>query len=135
VSHAYIHCELSFNTHHTQRISAAVVRYDAQNIREQSAQPIWRALLLDADAGAALAGARVLDVHFRPAGPALCCVASTRVCPVRRTHTFTDVNFYALRETDGTWDNGYTHACLDSALRFVRPSGHVGSCITRPPAL
>eukprot|EP00966_Prymnesium_polylepis_P267621 6182511-Prymnesium_polylepis.2 len=27
----------------------------------------------------ALAG--VFDVHFRPAGPALCCVASTRVCP------------------------------------------------------
>eukprot|EP00966_Prymnesium_polylepis_P203722 4719787-Prymnesium_polylepis.1 len=27
--------------------------------------------------------------HFRPAGPALCCVASTRVCPVRRTQTFT----------------------------------------------
>eukprot|EP00966_Prymnesium_polylepis_P302616 6991202-Prymnesium_polylepis.1 len=31
----------------------------------------------------------VLDIHFRPAGPALCCVASTRVYPVRRTHTFT----------------------------------------------
>jgi hypothetical protein len=43
----------SFYTHHTQRISAAVVRYDAQNTREQSAQPIRRALLLDADAGAA----------------------------------------------------------------------------------
>lgn len=39
--------------HHTQRISTAVVRYDAQNIREQSAQPIRRALLLDVDAGAA----------------------------------------------------------------------------------
>eukprot|EP00966_Prymnesium_polylepis_P304392 7032609-Prymnesium_polylepis.1 len=43
----------SFYTHHTQRISAAVLRYDAQNIREQSAQFIRRALLLDADAGAA----------------------------------------------------------------------------------
>ena len=43
----------SFYTHHTQRISTAVVRYDAQNIREQSAQPIRRALLLDVDAGAA----------------------------------------------------------------------------------
>eukprot|EP00966_Prymnesium_polylepis_P110088 2547382-Prymnesium_polylepis.1 len=31
-----------------------------------------------------------------------------------------------LRETDGTWDNGYT--------QFVRPSGHVGSCIARRPA-
>ena len=43
----------SYFTHHTQRISTAVVRYDAQNIREQSAQTIRRALLLDADAGAA----------------------------------------------------------------------------------
>ena len=43
----------SFYTHHTQRISTAVVRYDAQNIREQSAQLIRRALLLDVDAGAA----------------------------------------------------------------------------------
>eukprot|EP00966_Prymnesium_polylepis_P290076 6701152-Prymnesium_polylepis.1 len=51
---------------------------------------------------------RALVAHFRPAGPALCCVASTRACPVRRTHTFT-VNIM-LRETDGTWDNGYTHA-------------------------
>ena len=43
----------SYEEHHTQRISTAVVRYDAQNIREQSAQPIRRALLLDVDAGAA----------------------------------------------------------------------------------
>eukprot|EP00966_Prymnesium_polylepis_P042457 986463-Prymnesium_polylepis.1 len=33
-----------------------------------------------------------------------------------------------LRETDGTWDNGYTHA------RFVRHSGYVGLCISRRPA-
>eukprot|EP00966_Prymnesium_polylepis_P221921 5134247-Prymnesium_polylepis.1 len=43
----------SFDTHHTQRISAAVVRSDAQNISEQSVQPIRCALLPDADAGAA----------------------------------------------------------------------------------
>eukprot|EP00966_Prymnesium_polylepis_P074553 1730652-Prymnesium_polylepis.1 len=36
----------------------------------------------------------------------------------------------SLRETDGTWDNGYTHAWTQ---RFVRPSGHVGSCIARRP--
>jgi hypothetical protein len=34
-----------------------------------------------------LVNARVLDVHFRPAGPALCCVASTRVCRYARIHS------------------------------------------------
>eukprot|EP00966_Prymnesium_polylepis_P023194 533795-Prymnesium_polylepis.1 len=41
---------------------------------------------MESDVEPGTAGARVLDVHFRPAGPALYCVASTRVC---LTHTFT----------------------------------------------
>eukprot|EP00966_Prymnesium_polylepis_P296948 6860379-Prymnesium_polylepis.1 len=32
-----------------------------------------------------------------------------------------------LRETDGTWDNGYTSDTRVDSGRFVRPSGHVGS--------
>jgi len=37
-----------------------------------------------------------------------------------------------LRETDGTWDKGYTHT---RGLRFVQPSGHVGACTAGRPSI
>ena len=43
----------SHYTHHTQRISTNVVKFDAQNIREQAGHVVRRALLLPADAGQA----------------------------------------------------------------------------------
>ena len=36
----------SHYTHHTQRISANVIKFDAQNIREQAGHVVRRALLL-----------------------------------------------------------------------------------------
>ena len=39
----------SHYTHHTQHISANVVEFDAQNIREQSGHVVRRALLLPSD--------------------------------------------------------------------------------------
>eukprot|EP00966_Prymnesium_polylepis_P231348 5353524-Prymnesium_polylepis.1 len=38
----------------------------------------------------------------------------------------------AVRAWCKAWDNGYTHRTR--GLRFVRPSGHVASCIARRPA-
>eukprot|EP00966_Prymnesium_polylepis_P089710 2077321-Prymnesium_polylepis.1 len=59
------------------------------------------------------------------------CRALRTPCGASGTRYLYGVN--VLRETDGTVGTGET-ATHTRGLRFVRPSGHAGSCIARRPA-